>query len=672
MAKTTNELAKSHSPYLLQHADNPVNWVEWSSEAFEKAEKENKLVLVSIGYSACHWCHVMEHESFEDEEVAKIMNENFVCIKVDREERPDVDQVYMNAVQLMTQQGGWPLNCFTLPDGRPIYGGTYFQKENWKQVLKNLWNTYLEQPEKVEEYATKLKEGVQLSEMIQTQSIQSDFDLDELQQLVSRWKRNFDFDHGGEDRAPKFPLPNNYEFLLKYGEIYKDTTVLNHVHKSLNKMAQGGIYDQIGGGFARYSVDAHWKVPHFEKMLYDNGQLLSLYAQAFQHQSSLEYKRVIKQTVNWLDREMLDAKNGGYFSALDADSEGVEGKFYTWSNKELEEILDKDDYSLVSDIYNVNEKGYWENGQYILLRDQSLEHYAEQKNEEQQKLLKRIEEVDSSLLSIRSKRVRPGLDNKKITSWNALVIKGLADAGAALGNNDYVEKARDCADWIMNNMWSSTERKLFRIKNADDSLINGFLDDYSNTIDAFIQLYERTFEVKWLNFAKELMEVSIELFSDEESGFFFYTEKNTELIARKMEINDNVIPSSNSVMAKNLWTLGVFFSNEVYLERSRQMLSNIYSSMSSYGSGYSNWAQFALRFQKEFKELAIVGGDSLTHLKKFNRTYIPNAVIAGGTEENIPFLEQRLGEKTAFYICQNRSCKAPIYDFDEMMQSFIN
>jgi uncharacterized protein YyaL (SSP411 family) len=666
MTTFQNALSEASSPYLLQHSNNPVNWVEWSQEAFERAEKEQKLVLVSIGYSACHWCHVMEHESFENETVAELMNKHFVCIKVDREERPDVDQVYMNAVQLMTQKGGWPLNCFTLADGRPIYGGTYFPKEQWMQVLKNLWDTFEQDPAKVEEYARKLKEGVQLSEMIEVQPLQDKFDPEVVTKLVSKWKRSFDFDYGGENRAPKFPLPNNYEFLLHYGALKNDKTVINHVIRSLTKMARGGIYDQIGGGFARYAVDQIWKIPHFEKMLYDNGQLISLYAKAHQFSENREFKKVIDQIIEWLDREMYDSDSGGYYAALDADSEGVEGKFYTWTETELKELLGED-YSIAKAYYNVNQKGYWEDDVYILLREKDDPVLAQELNLSLNELELKVSEIESKLLKIRNKRIAPGLDNKKITSWNALLLKGFADAGFALNNQGYTEKAKGIARWIKKEMFDDQERLLYRVKGSKSNEIHGFLDDYANTIDALITLYEHTFESEWIDFAHVLAQKANDLFSDIDSHLFFYTEEKTELIARKMEINDNVIPSSNSVMAKNLFKLGILYHKEDYTKRAKQMLSNVYDQMPQYGSGYSNWAQLALYFE-QFKEVAVMGKEALLNRQKLNSEYLPFTVFAGGSEEHIPFLKGRKTETIKFYVCENNVCQAPSENIKELLK----
>ena len=377
MSQYTNELSKESSPYLLQHAHNPVNWIPWSSDIFEQAIKEDKLIIISIGYSSCHWCHVMEHESFEDEEVASIMNKHFINVKVDREERPDVDNVYMTAVQLMTQRGGWPLNCMTLPDGRPIYGGTYFPKEQWMHILKSLVHTYKNDKSKALEYAEKLHEGIIASDLIPVSSNDKQFSHQKLEELVRRWSGNFDKINGGGTRAPKFPLPNNFTFLLDYAVRKDDDSLLDYVELSLKKMARGGIYDQIGGGFSRYSVDMLWKVPHFEKMLYENGQLRELYALAYNVFRNDEFKNVVYQTVDWLHREMLD-ESGVYYSALDADSEGEEARFYVWTESEIESIIGEDKVWF-KEFYQVGKLGHWEDGKQILMRDSSNAEFAKSK-----------------------------------------------------------------------------------------------------------------------------------------------------------------------------------------------------------------------------------------------------------------------------------------------------
>ncbi|MCH2224950.1 MAG: thioredoxin domain-containing protein, partial [Crocinitomicaceae bacterium] len=538
MEKYTNALVNESSPYLLQHAHNPVNWVPWADDVFERAEKEGKLVLISVGYSACHWCHVMEHESFEDEEVAALMNKFFINVKVDREERPDVDQVYMTAVQLMTQKGGWPLNCFTLPDGRPIYGGTYFPKEQWMHILKSLQHTFTNELPKVQEYAKNLHEGIIASELIDIPSEKLDFEEEKLTELMQRWSKMFDWNDGGNSRAPKFPLPSNLNFLLDYGINAKNNKAIDHVELTLDKMALGGIYDQIGGGFSRYSVDMLWKVPHFEKMLYDNGQLLSTYSKGYRQFKKPLYKRLVSQTIDWLEREMLD-ESGAFFSALDADSEGVEGKFYVWKKEELDAVLSKDD-TWVYDFYQVNQRGYWEEDNYILLRSESDEVFAKKFGWTIEELELKIKGVNQQLLDERSSRVRPGLDNKCITSWNAMTLKGLCDAYAVFGEESYLFLALKNARWLTDNRIKE-DGAVIRLEKNEQEEIEGFLEDYAHAINAFMTLYQVTLDESWLNVAKKICDYTVTHFQDAQSKMFYFTPTSTQLIARKMEINDNVI-----------------------------------------------------------------------------------------------------------------------------------
>ncbi|MDX1652153.1 MAG: thioredoxin domain-containing protein [Brumimicrobium sp.] len=668
MPEFTNDLIKSSSPYLLQHAHNPVNWVEWSTEAFDRARAENKLVLISIGYSACHWCHVMEKESFENIEVAEIMNKYFVCIKVDREERPDVDQIYMQAVQIMTGQGGWPLNCFALNDGRPIYGGTYFPIDQWKTVLQNLQQVFSEQPEKVEDYAEKLTEGIRQSDLINKQIVAGEFDTDILDLLVKKWKTKFDFEEGGDHRAPKFPLPNNYEFLLRYGVQKKDKTVLSHVALTLEKMAFGGIYDQIGGGFSRYSVDLLWKVPHFEKMLYDNAQLLTLYGLAYQQFKNPLYENVIRETVSWLNREMKDFE-GGYFSAIDADSEGVEGRYYVWTKDELRELL-QEDFDWFSDYYNINQLGYWEEGNYILMRTHRLKDFADKHGLHPEEFRIKLNKVREKLLQRRALRTKPGIDDKKLTAWNAMTIKGLATAGTALQDSDLIDEAIALGNWLQ-NFQLEDNFSLWRTSKHKESKIKAFIEDYAHTIDAFITLYEVSFDTKWIQLAYEILGYCNTKFTDEKTGMYFFTEDSGELIARKTEIHDNVIPSSNSVMAHNLFRLGKFYADDKLIERARQMLSNLYPDMPGYGSGYSNWAMLALNFTEPFYEISVTGNHEKHVPYEMGKQYFPNKILAGGKTDHLPVLKDKNTDEKLIYVCVNRVCLAPYRTLDEALKAII-
>ncbi|GAB3925678.1 thioredoxin domain-containing protein [Mucilaginibacter myungsuensis] len=657
-----NRLANSSSPYLLQHANNPVDWFPWGPEALQKAKDENKLILVSIGYSACHWCHVMEHESFEDEAVAAVMNEHFVCIKVDREERPDVDQIYMSAVQLMTGRGGWPLNCICLPDQRPIYGGTYFRKNDWTSLLFNLADFYQQKPDEAADYADKLTAGIKQYESVTFVKDAVEYTKADLEKIVENWKRYFDTEEGGMGNSPKFPMPNNWLFLMRYAHYMWDGNIANIVTLTLKKMAYGGIYDQIGGGFARYSVDKVWHIPHFEKMLYDNAQLISLYAEAYTWQGDDLYKQVVEETIDFVQRELM-SPDLGFYSALDADSEGVEGKFYSFSKAELDEVLGID-AQLFGIYYNVTEHGNWEEEETnVFFRRDDDEELAAKIGISTKELREVIQTCKVKLMALRDGRVRPGLDNKILASWNGLMLRGLCDAYKAFDKPEYLELALKNAEFITKQLINA-DGKVNRIYNADavkgDADPIAFLDDYANIIDAFIGLYEVTFDISWLEQAKELTNVAIEHFYDEANGIFFYTDDQEQLIARKSEIMDGVIPSSNSVMARNLKKLSLVFEDERYEQIAAQQLRNIFTLIAKYGSSYSNWA---ILLQEEIfglAEVAVTGPEFQDIRWELEQTYAPNKIILGGTAENLPLLQNRVGERTLIYVCKNKTCGLPV------------
>jgi len=664
-----NSLINSTSPYLLQHAYNPVHWFPWGEEALGKAIAEDKMILVSIGYSACHWCHVMEHESFEDFEVAEIMNQFFVCIKVDREERPDIDQVYMAAVQLMTSRGGWPLNCFTLPDGRPVYGGTYFPKQQWKNILLNLADTYKKDRTRFEEYAEKLTDGIKKFENVIPEDLISNFEMEDIKSAVQNWSEFFDTVEGGPNRAPKFPLPNNYLFLLSYYFVSKDETLRSHILLTLKKMAYGGIYDQVGGGFARYSVDAVWKVPHFEKMLYDNAQLISLYSEAYKLFRDPLYKEVVYQTLDFIKRE-LTGSEGNFFSALDADSEGVEGKFYTWTREELVE-LSGSDQAVISDYFNVNESGYWEDGQYILLRNDDDYLIAGRHKISEDQLQSIITNFKNKLLDVRTTRVRPGLDDKTLTSWNALMICGYLDAFDAFKEESFYNAAITNAKFILSQMDNRDGGLNHNYKNGKSN-INGYLEDYAFFIQALIRLYQCTFDVEWLDKAKELTEYAIKNFGDDATGLFYFTSVNdAPLIARKMELQDNVIPASNSQMAINLYKLGIYFEINEWQDRSRKMVSSMKKLSESYGSAYGNWLQLGLQLSLPSREVVICGENALplrSHIS--DQYFFPGTLLAGCTQqENIPLTKSRLVKgKSLIYVCIDNTCQLPVTTADGALE----
>ncbi len=657
--KSTNALVNETSPYLLQHAHNPVDWYPWNETTLTKAQKEDKLLLISIGYSACHWCHVMEHESFEDEEVAKIMNENFICIKVDREERPDVDQIYMTAVQLMKQRGGWPLNCIALPDGKPFWGGTYFRKDEWKKQILGLANAYQNDRKKVLDFAEKLSNGIRQVEMVVKNPNQADFSWKDVNNMVSPWSERFDNSEGGSNGAPKFPMPNAYNFLLRYAHLSDNKEVLEHIELTLNKMAFGGIYDQIGGGFARYSTDRSWKAPHFEKMLYDNGQLVSLYSEGYLKFKNSLYKDIVFESLEFVERELLD-ETGAFYSALDADSEGEEGKFYVWNETELKLFI-REDFEIFKDYFNVNNKGLWEHGNYILLRKKSKKDIAKKHKISVSELNIKIESWKEILMQERDKRIRPGLDDKSLTSWNALMLKGYIDAYMTFGEKHHLDVALKNANFIANTQLQKDGKLWHSYKNGK-STINAYLEDYSITISAFIRLYEATFDEKWLNLADRMMQYATSHFYDKTSGMFFFTsDLDPELIARKMEINDNVIPASNSVMANALYDLGTILDKENYKKTSRTMLNNVKEEMSSYGSGYANYANLMLKLIHPYYEVAVVGKDANDKCLEINKEYKPNKLFIGSFgESDLELLEGKYVEGTTMiYVCENKVCQMP-------------
>jgi len=665
--KFTNKLINESSPYLLQHAHNPVNWHPWNDETLAKAKKENKLIIISVGYAACHWCHVMEHESFEDEEVANFMNENFISIKIDREERPDIDQIYMDAVQLLTGSGGWPLNAIALPDGRPIYGGTYFPKDNWMQMLKEVKNFVEKNPEKAEEQAKGLTEDINNNEIVfEAKEIQS-FKKSDLDQVFTSWKDKIDYKNGGRNTAPKFPMPIGYQFLLQYHHLTKNEDALKATTSTLDKMANGGIYDQIGGGFARYSTDKIWKVPHFEKMTYDNAQLVSLYASAYQATKNPYYKTIVYETLEFVNRELTH--NGeAFYSSLDADSEGEEGKFYVWSNKELKPIL-KEDYNLIADYYSVTDTGNWEHSN-ILHKKQLDVDIAKKYNISEKELLEKIKAIKPILLVERAKKIRPGLDDKILTSWNSLMLKGYVDAYRVFDEPQFLETALKNANFILKNCKQNDYRLNRNFKNGKSS-INGFLDDYAFTIEAFISLYQATFNEKWLQEAHELLKYTVTHFYDEKSGMFFYTsDVDPNLIARKMEISDNVIPSSNSQMAKNLFVLGKYFYQDDYINKSEKMLSNVVRNTMAGHTFYANWSILMGWFVNEPYDVAISGDDYLNKRKEFDQHYLPNVFLSGSKKEsNLAVLKNKqVKGQTTIYVCQKRVCQFPQIEVNEALK----
>ena len=663
MSATPNRLARESSPYLLQHAHNPVDWYPWGEEAFTRAREEDKLVLVSVGYSSCHWCHVMERECFENEEVAALMNEHFVCVKVDREERPDVDQVYMTAVQLMTNRGGWPLNCFTLPDGRPVYGGTYFPPPQWMQVLQQLADAYTQDPDRVRGHAEQVHRGVAAQRLVNA-PIEGEIDhRAQLRAMVDKWRTQLDQVDGGADKVPKFPMPDNYRFLLKYAWLTNDNELKKHVELTLDKMALGGIFDQVGGGFSRYSTDAIWKAPHFEKMLYDNAQLVSLYSQAYQAFQKPLYKETVERTLEFITREMTSAE-GAFYSALDADTEGEEGRYYVWSDTELQAALG-DGYAFAVQYYGIGTRTQWEHERHILMRQQDDATFAQQQGLTIDELKARVAAMNATLLAAREQRERPGLDDKSLTSWNALMVTGYCDAFEVLGDEGYKTSAIRAMELILGQCRRSNGG-LWHLYKDGHASINGFLEDYCFTIEALLALYGITFEERWLTEARALAEHAIRHFHDDATGLFNFTsDLDPALITRPMELHDNVIPASNSSLANSLFVLGTLFDDERYITMSDLAVQAGTTALANYPTGHSHWAQGLLMRAFPLHEIAITGSDATRLRAAFAPHYLPNRLYLGSTTASeLPLLKNRSLPTSTIFVCVEKACQLPVTTVD--------
>ncbi len=669
----TNDLIHETSPYLLQHAHNPVDWKPWNQDVLQQAKKENKLIIISVGYAACHWCHVMEHESFEDLAVAKVMNDDYISIKIDREERPDIDQVYMTAVQLMTGRGGWPLNVVALPDGRPIWGGTYYRKEHWIESLQQIARLHKEQPEKLVEFATNLEQGIQASETILPNEEKMEFEKQFINTQIDKWSTNFDHKKGGTRTAPKFMMPNNYHFLLRYAYQSQKDSLLSYVKTTLNQMSYGGVYDHVGGGFARYATDTKWHVPHFEKMLYDNAQLVSLYADAYLATKDEWYKTVVYETLSFVKRE-LTTEDGIFYSSLDADSltpEGdlEEGAFYIWTTPELKTLLGKD-FELFAAYYNINSYGLWEKENYVLIRNQSNIDFAQAHQIEMTTLLQKLSQWKTLLLEYRSKRNPPRLDDKPLTSWNALMLKGYLDAYRVFGDVEFLDIAIKNANFIKEKQLQNDSRLLHTYKNGK-SAINGYLEDYATVIDSFIELYQNTFDPQWLDIANSLTTYTLAHFYDDQKQLFYFTsDLDPKLITRAIEYSDNVIPASNSIMAKNLFLLSHYFDNTQFKDISKAMLHTIKPHINDYPMGYSNWLDLMLTLSDDFYEIVIVGKDAFEKTKELQNHYIPNKLVAGSLHNSeMPLLKLRYSHnETLIYTCVNNACKYPVENVNEAIK----
>jgi hypothetical protein len=666
--KHTNRLATETSPYLLQHAHNPVDWHPWNDDTLAKARSTDKMLLVSIGYSACHWCHVMERETFEDEEVAEVMNRHFICIKVDREERPDIDQIYMNAVQLISGSGGWPLNCFALPDGRPFFGGTYFRKKQWVQLLENIAQLFTIRREELEGQAESLAQGVMESNLVIPVKKSWTFSKTDIEEFYSGLEKRFDRQEGGTTGAPKFPMPVHYQFLLGYYNLTGNRTAADHIRLSMQKMAYGGIYDQIRGGFARYATDDEWRVPHFEKMLYDNAQLISVYARAYKVFKDRLYKEVAEESLTFIQAD-LTSPEGGFYSALDADSEGQEGKYYTWDEAEIKKVLGNQG-EMMKKYYSIGGKGLWEGNRNILIRDRSPEEFARQQTISAASLRAILRSSKAKLLKARQKRPAPGLDYKILTSWNALMIKACVDAYKAFGKKGYLQMALRNAEFLLTRMTDGRGNLGHSYKPGSETF-HGFLEDYSGLADAFISLHEVTLDGTWLDHALRLAERAIEVFYDPRRGLFsFASSGDKTLFTRIAEVHDNVMPSSNAVMAWVLFRLGMLFGRKDLSGISAKMLTGILPQAKKYPQAFAHWAMLLQDHVMPFYVVAIAGPEAIEKARKIHAHPIPNTIVTGSEgPSEMPYLKDRFVEgMTLIYICRGDSCLLPTSDPEEAVR----
>ncbi len=686
--KKKNRLAKETSPYLLQHQYNPVDWFSWGDEAFELARSTDRPIMLSVGYSACHWCHVMERESFENEEIAAIMNRLFVNIKVDREERPDVDSIYMTAVQSMTGHGGWPMTVFMTPDGKPFFGGTYFPNEDrgglpaFPRVLEAVSEAYHDPERKEQLLSTSSNVISRIQSLAAVRQSQEPISHDVVDAAATAFQREFDPEHGGMGIQPKFPQPMDYELLLRHWTRTGDEASLNMVITTLRKMARGGIYDQVGGGFARYSVDTYWLVPHFEKMLYDNAQLASLYLHAWQATGEPLFKQIVEETLTYVEREMTH-EDGGFYSAQDADSEGEEGKFYVWLAQEIDEILGPELGKTTRAYWNVTRDGNFE-GKNILNVPKDPAEVAAELELTEGKLRAQIDEARTKLYNSRSERVWPGLDNKVLTSWNSLMMKAFAECGAALDRQDWIDAAVKNADFILGTMrvegrlmrtWSQTE------SGSGKSHLKAYLEDYAMLVDGLLTLYEATFDPRWFEEATRTADEMIELFwSYDEAVFFDTGSDHEELLVRPRDIFDNAIPSGGSTAAFALLRLAIFTGEPAYHRTATASLRAVRDMAVSAPQGTAHWINAIDVYSTTAQEIVIVGSptDPTTQqmIKTARRGFNPNRVIASAVDSSAiesPLFEDRpqVGGKPTAFVCENYACKLPVTSPDELAKQLV-
>ena len=653
-----NQLSKETSLYLKQHAKNPINWQRWSNSLFDVSQQLDKLLVISIGYSSCHWCHVMEDETFANDSIASIMNKNFINIKVDREENPDVDQAYMTASQLMTGMGGWPLNVITLPDGSPIYAGTYHTTSQWDDILKRIIRLKKDNYDGLKELAKNVKNGVTDVNTIYKRDEISDFNSGFLKKNIENWKEKWDINYGGDSAQQKFVSPSKYIFLLNYARVYGDKAVFNHVKKTLDIISTSGLNDFIEGGFFRYTVDSEWKIPHFEKMLYDQAQMISIYSLAHKLYKDEYYKDIVIKTINFLDSKM-SSKEGLYYAAMDADTDGEEGKYYSFNRKELDFISKNTDFKIFTSYYNIDINNSWEDNRYLLLPNKNNYEtdWLKVNNLSKSELLSLKRTWESNIIEIKDNRTKPRIDDKIIVSWNSLAITGLIDAFEALNNQDYLNKAIAMFEELKTK--SFKRNKLIHTY-KENQFQDGVLEDYAYLAKASMRLFQATGEESYFNFSKKIIDDAINIFKDDESDLLRYS-NNEELFTKLISVDDGVIPSPNSIIAEQLFNIGHVNFDDEYLNLSDKMVSSVQSVIDDNINSYSVWANNILNRVESFYEIAIIGPESKVITDKITNYFSPNTIVVQSkSESDLPlFIDRFFEDETYIYVCQNKTCQRP-------------
>jgi len=661
-----NNLNLESSAYLIQHSKNPINWQRWNENLYRNSNKEEKLLVVSIGYSSCHWCHVMEKETFEDEEVANYMNDKFISIKVDREENPEIDNIYMTATQMMTGSGGWPLNVVCLPDGRPVYGGTYHTKEQWLEVLGKIQKLYENDKKQLYGFAEKVEKGIQEVNRFEYTKEAKAFEPKLLRDEMAYWSREWDTIYGGEQQSQKFITPVKFNYIQQYQFLNNDLDIATYFEQALSTIANSGIFDQLEGGFFRYTVDPKWEIPHFEKMLYDNGQLLTLFANGYKQFQNPLFKTRVYQTFAFLKKRMENSK-GGFFAAIDADNDEGEGRYYVFNSEEIKKVAG-DDLLLCTDFYRINLDKPFEDSFFHLRQNKNPKGILEKFALSEDELSKKRQGWEKQFEIIKQQREFPLIDNKIITSWNAQLITGLVSAYEAFKDEAFLIQAKETYGFIQSNLFKG--KQLWHTFQDEEAKIEGNLEDYAFTIEAALALYKNTGDLDYLNQAEELTKTTLQKFETTENPFFTFTE-DPVLFSKIISVDDNVIPSSNAVMAENLWLLGELLGSKKYSTKAQEMLESMASYFSEgRGSDYSKWAQLIAKKAYTLKEVVIVGPNAVKLAQEFQMHYLPNVVFQlSEVASDLPLLEERYFEnETLIYVCENKVCLRPVKTVKEALK----